>query len=116
MSNQHQYTTPENSLIGRLDCSIDADLKLPDFVFDSFKSLAIRQETDGILDYFVQRNQELLRTKNYVGLLQTADGFQLEILPKIANDSTQSRLVLLNMLRSLPDLPFKTLPPALTNG
>jgi 5-methylcytosine-specific restriction enzyme subunit McrC len=47
-----------------------------------------------------------------VGLLQTADGFQLEILPKIASDSTQSRLVLLNMLRSLPDLPFRTLPPA----
>ncbi len=112
MSFQHQYTTTENSLIGRSDCGFDIDLTLPDFVFDSFKSLAVRQETDGILDYFVKRNQEFLRVKSYVGLLQTAQGFQLEILPKIANDTAQSRSILLNVLRSLPNSPFKTLPPA----
>ncbi len=112
MSFQRQYTLLENNLIGRVDCGFDVDLKLPDVIFDSFKLLAIKQETDAVLDYFVQRNQEFLRTKNFVGLLQTVEGYQLEILPKIANDSAQSRLVLLNMLRSLPNPPFKTLPPA----
>ncbi|NMH61013.1 McrC family protein [Alteromonas ponticola] len=50
---------------------------------------------------------EVLQFQNYVGVLITPDGFQIEILPKVAklteheNGLVESRLALLNMLRSL---------------
>jgi 5-methylcytosine-specific restriction enzyme subunit McrC len=106
---KNQYIVTENGLIGRVDSNAQTDLKLPNHVFDSFKSLAMRQETDGILDFFVLRNQEFIKTRNHVGLVQTADGFWLEILPKITDKSVTARIVLLNMLRCVPDFPFKSL-------
>ena len=51
--------------------------------------------------------------KNYVGLIQMKDGFQVQILPKIAfgdeedSGNAKTKLVFLRMLRSMKDFPSK---------
>ena len=52
--------------------------------------------------------------KNYVGLIQMKDGFQVQILPKIAfgdeedSGNAKTKRVFLRMLRSMKDFPSKT--------
>ncbi len=58
-----------------------------------------------------------LQVRNYVGVLQTACGVQIEVLPKLyagnsegneaGHDEQACRLLLLKMLRTLRDSPFK---------
>ncbi|RYY79000.1 MAG: hypothetical protein EOO69_08235 [Moraxellaceae bacterium] len=61
--------------------------------------------------------QPVLKTRQYVGVVQGRCGHVLEILPKTGkagHDASEMRLMLLHMLHALPDMPFKTLPqPAL---
>lgn len=49
--------------------------------------------------------------KNYVGIIQMRDGYQLEILPKIDlsedEDSKKTKNIFINMLRSMKDFPSK---------
>lgn len=54
----------------------------------------------------------IISLKNYVGLIQLKDGFQIQILPKIDfgeedNNNTQTKKVFLKMLRSMRDFPNK---------
>ena len=55
---------------------------------------------------------KFIQARNYVGVLQTKSGLTIEILPKIAdnNDAEKSRskAVLIKMLRTLKDFPFKS--------
>ena len=79
-----------------------------DTVFASLRELAFKVNTDGVLDFFVQKGRECLRIKNSVGLLQTQSGVQIEILPKIGtgNDMEEARGGLLKMLQCVPYFPF----------
>ena len=60
-----------------------------------------------------KRAGETVRLKNYVGLIQMKDGFQIQILPKIDflsesdTDNSKTREIFLKMLRSLKDFPAK---------
>lgn len=83
-----------------------------DIHFDSLKNFA--QSNENILRYTWQKGQEVLQTQNFVGLIATKNGFQLEILPKIlhSNEETPNRLgveILVKMLSVLPNSPFKRL-------
>ena len=55
-----------------------------------------------------------ITVKNYVGLIQMKDGFQVQILPKIAfgdeedSGNAKTKRVFLRMLRSMKDFPSKT--------
>ena len=53
---------------------------------------------------------KFIQARNYVGVLQTKSGLTIEILPKIAdkNDAKKSKKVLIKMLKSLNDFPFKS--------
>ena len=53
---------------------------------------------------------KFIQARNYVGVLQTKSGLTIEILPKIAdkNDTKRSKAVLIKMLISLNDFPFKS--------
>jgi hypothetical protein len=53
---------------------------------------------------------KFIQARNYVGVLQTKSGLTIEILPKIAdkNDTERSKAVLIKMLRTLKDFPFKS--------
>ncbi|WP_200762495.1 McrC family protein [Nitrosophilus alvini] len=70
------------------------------------------------LEAFAQENENLflgysrkgvLKSQNFVGVIQTKSGFVLEILPKISNkdDFEKSKKILLKMLKTLKNSPFK---------
>ena len=53
---------------------------------------------------------KVLQAQNFVGVIQTKDGTTIEILPKIKELSNQdSRQIVLKMLKTLKNSPFKTL-------
>ena len=53
---------------------------------------------------------KFIQARNYVGVLQTKSGLTIEILPKIADktDTDKSTAVLIKMLRTLKNFPFKS--------
>ena len=75
------------------------------------------EESAGILDFMTigcRRNiGEVVSIKNYVGLIQMNNGFQIQILPKIFlgdgedEGNAQTKKVFLRMLRSMKDFPSK---------
>ncbi|GAA4405722.1 McrC family protein [Nibrella viscosa] len=115
------YSIYEFSLIRRAGDFSDkpdslAELYLPDLAFDSLKTFIVRQETDRVLSYGWQKGKEIIRTRNYVGLLETQEGVQLEILPKVHSlaspiTGNEPRKALLTMLRHWQDSPFRHLAP-----
>ena len=55
---------------------------------------------------------EVVSIRNYVGLIQMKNGFQIQVLPKIAfgeedKDNVKTKKVFLKMLRSMKDFPSK---------
>ena len=70
-----------------------------------------QQEVDGEIDSYLQlttkNGRKAVKAKNYVGVVMFPNGLSLEILPKTASDSDDGKQILLNMLRTLTDSPFK---------
>ncbi len=78
--------------------------------FQYLKNIAFSGDNDLILSYLTQKGKEQIRLKNYVGILPTPDGKQIEILPKsTTNSPKEARKMLLKMLRVLPDSPYQSL-------
>jgi 5-methylcytosine-specific restriction enzyme subunit McrC len=84
----------------------------------------ISESTFTQLENFVLQNEEtapylklttkkgfgkILQAQNYVGLIQTKDGTNIEILPKVTNvqSDEESKSILIKMLRTLKKSPFK---------
>ena len=74
--------------------------------FSHLKQLAFAPGADAMLTYSVRQKNEQIQVKNYVGTIELKDGTQIEILPKTNFDSRQ---LLLNMLRTLRNTPFKSI-------
>ncbi|CAH0994266.1 hypothetical protein EMA8858_00375 [Emticicia aquatica] len=87
-----------------------SEIFVSDKTFLSLKSLAFSGANDLIFSYLTQKGKEQIRVKNYVGLIQTSNGKQIEILPKsTANSPKEARKILLKMLRVLPNSPYQSL-------
>lgn len=72
--------------------------------FEALEQMALRPQGSALLRLCVYRGQKAIQVRNYVGVLQLADGTQLEILPKVAGDGIAlARRALLNMLCHLHD-------------
>lgn len=69
------------------------------------------EDADAIdfLKLSVRRNiGKIVQAKNYVGLIQLQNGFQVQVLPKISNvNDEDTKKTFLRMLRSLRDFPSK---------
>lgn len=116
-----QYTLTEFGTICRKDDYPDGvnsltALYLPDAAFATLKELAVSPDMEGALEFRWHQGRERLRTRNYVGLLETRSGLQLEILPKLTAPRAESagvlsvgdhRLALLRMLRQVRHSPFR---------
>ena len=92
---------------------------------DNTKDNFIKPDTFEALEKFVLENEKtaqylkittkkgfgkVLQAQNYVGVIQTKDGTTIEILPKIKNATTEkSKDILIKMLRTLKNSPFKNL-------
>lgn len=87
-----------------------SEIFVSDRTFLHLKNIAFSGASDLLLSYQTQKGKEQIRLKNYVGLLQTPDGKQIEILPKsTANSPKEARKMLLKMLRVLPNSPYQSL-------
>lgn len=81
-------------------------------------------EIEIAFSYHRQKGKDFIRVKNYVGVIETRNGTTIEILPKIytaQKDETikainESRSILLSMLRTLRNSPFKTIDKAHINA
>jgi 5-methylcytosine-specific restriction enzyme subunit McrC len=70
-------------------------------------------ETEGLelMSHYSRKGiGEIITAKNYVGVIAMPDGTVIEVLPKIANSTKveESQKLLLAMLKTVKDLPFKT--------
>lgn len=85
-----------------------SDTFIADHTFDLLKQWTFTTHADAAIQFFIQKGKECLRVKNYVGILQTSDGTQFEILPKLSKNNSLliARRSLLKMLRSVSDIPF----------
>lgn len=83
--------------------------KLKQFILESKGS----SETEGLelMSHSSRKGiGEIITAKNYVGVIAMPDGTVIEVLPKISNSSKieESQKLLLVMLKTVKDLPFKT--------
>ncbi len=92
---------------------------------DEKKENYIKEDNFNAIEKFVLENEQsaeylkitskkgygkVLQAQNFVGLIQTKDGTTIEILPKIRNlDSEKSKEILLKMLKTLKNSPFKNI-------
>lgn len=93
----------------------DAFADLVEFIHE----FAGNEENADALDFFrvgYKRNiGDTITVKNYVGLIQMQNGFQVQVLPKIAFgenediDNTNTKKIFLKMLRSMKDFPSKVI-------
>ena len=91
--------------------------EVPDKSYESLMTLQYSESTrDADIQPFLKpatyRRKPALQVRNYVGVLQTACGTQIEVLPKLYDSTSEgsddlSRELLLKMLKTLRDSPFK---------
>ncbi len=89
---------------------------LPKAVFDSLKQFVVESNPESATDAldlmsvsYRKNIGEIITAKNYVGVIAMADGTVIEVLPKIANaEINTAKMILLNMLRTVKELPFKS--------
>lgn len=88
------------------------ELYLPAKTFNSLFSFilenqAVEGEKEPPLSVFIKHKKQQIKVKNYVGIIETADGVAIEILPKITTDSIENtKRIFLKMLSHLKDSPF----------
>jgi len=100
--------------------SIDQPLAktIPKQAYEALMALQVSERAqDADIQPFLRpvlyRRKPALQVRNYVGVLQTACGTQIEVLPKLydgneaSHDEEACRNLLLQMLRTLRDSPFK---------
>ncbi len=98
---------------------------LPADTFDALETFILSnkdKETDALELMGLSARKgvgKVITAKNYVGIITMKDGTSIEILPKIQsvsdNDLQKSKEILIKMLKTLKDAPFKTFSPASVN-
>jgi 5-methylcytosine-specific restriction enzyme subunit McrC len=80
---------------------------IPNKAFDNLVKFASYEKNYRYLD--IVHGGNALKIKNYVGTIVTKDGTTIEILPKIygSEDYIQTKQVLIKMLKTLKNSPFK---------
>ncbi len=96
---------------------------IPRKAFDALKTMiqTDSSESGQVLDFlrysYKKGIGEIITARNYVGLIMTNDGTTIEILPKIAEHQNEAdvKKLLIRMLKTLKDSPFKTMQTANVN-
>lgn len=100
------------------------NIKVPQSVFDEIKAFVLKnaiEKDNSVVNFLVPgfKNNygEILKAKNYVGVIQTKKGITIEILPKIygveksntnkEEQIKQTKTIFLKMLKTLKKSPFK---------
>ncbi len=115
------FTSTTNSVLKAQ--SVDSNIIVPKDVFDELKMFILKNSQDGkesICDFLIPSYKkgfgEVLKAKNYVGVIQTKTGITIEILPKIygivsdnnpIKEIVATKKILLKMLKSLKRSNFR---------
>ena len=122
VTNKH-FVLKEHGFLGISGSSstteIDNHLLLPKSTFEQIEQFVLEnsETTDGVavVDFlkpgFKKNIGKILKTQNYVGLIETRNKTIIEILPKIfkVEDEKETRAIFLRMLKTLKNTPFKHL-------
>jgi 5-methylcytosine-specific restriction enzyme subunit McrC len=85
----------------------DTFTELENFIL-SFQEHEAADATDFLKIGVRRRVGKIIQARNYVGLIQMKNGFQVQILPKISyNEIENTKKTFLRMLRSMKDFPSK---------
>lgn len=109
MPNKHITVTEYDDLF----CGGGHEKSISQSAFDELTDLIEKSPDSDDIDHgsiFWQRGKSL-KVRHFVGIIQTSDGTQIEILPKIArlnHDHVKVRAIVLSMLREVHDLPNKS--------
>jgi len=120
--NKH-FVLKEHSYLGisgsNTVTEIDKNLLLPKSTFEQIEQFVLENSemTDGttVVDFlhpsYKKNIGKILKTQNYVGLIETRNKTVIEILPKIftVEDEKETRGIFLRMLKTLKNTPFKHL-------
>ena len=100
----------------------DGYIPVPEDAFEALKTMIHPDsgKSDQVLNFLQLSSKgigEVITARNYVGLIMTNDGTTIEILPKIAKNQNASDVkdLLVEMLKTLKDSPFKTMQVANVN-
>lgn len=90
--------------------SIDGHIGLPEKTFYEIEQFILQNNNDTAL--FLQPSYmrpfgKTLKAQQFVGVIETRSGIAIEILPKIADDTDESRQIFMKMLKNLHNSPFK---------
>lgn len=96
------------------DDSIEIDKESFESLSNFIEENVDNQNFDNAFSIFKKKGRRHIRVKNYVGAIETKQGVVIEILPKTYNNNIpssipESKLLLLNLLRTLSDSPFLNL-------
>ena len=121
------YRIPEfGSFIAEKE--LDGYIPLPQKTFDALENFLLNsrsRDTDALELMTISARKgigKVITAKNYVGTLAMKDGAIIEILPKVwsvisdDNSGTKAKKLLLDMLKTLRDSPFKNLQTANVNA
>jgi len=105
---------------------VDSNIGLPKKVFDEIKTFVLRnsnEDGNDIVNFLIPAYKkgygEILKAKNFVGVIQTKNGITIEILPKIygvadnskggkeVEEVKETKRIFFKMLRTLKKSPFK---------
>lgn len=115
-----QYTIREYMGFTRNGLPHTGMISLPEHAFDQLEQFILSNREEGSGTQPLQLMSlsakpgvgKVITAKNYVGVITTRDGTEIEILPKLTlegDDSDQAiRKVFLTMLRTVHEAPFKT--------
>lgn len=88
-----------------------------DKLIDFIREMAGSEDNDDVLKFmsttYIRNIGDVITIRNYVGLIQMDNGFQIEVLPKISFaeendfDNRETKQIFLKMLRSMKDFPSK---------
>ncbi len=111
-----QYTVCEYGMIYPQQANSTEDntfdkIFLPLSTFHLLKTFVSKYQeskVNQVISLQYQSGREYMKVKNFVGVIELADGTQIEILPKISPQlsDTESKKMLIVMLKSLPNLSF----------
>ena len=88
----------------------DGNRALSEKQFESIEDFVLKNDASGYLKLGYKKGLgKVLQAQNFVGVIQTKEGLTIEILPKIANldNDFEAKKILLEMLRTLKDSPFR---------
>lgn len=104
---------------------IDGFVTLPQHTFDALENFVLTnrsKDTDALELMSLSARKgigRVITAKNYVGVITMNDGTTIEILPKVVSnekyDDQDVKKLLVDMLKSLKDLPYKSLQMASVN-